>query len=244
MSKIASVIAYHGTRGGFDQLDPDKSGLGTHFGDYRTAVKRMQKLRVSNPNIRKYRLNISKSLHMPDVGMWEEPLEVAWELVSQGVFKKQEEEAEDFKYLSESEMWTYLRGKIESAGYDSVVYPNVWEGGGSVSYIVWDNSKIQRLFDAKTPKHLRKTGSDITPVSPLRADHRFLKKLVSSLLGGKVEEVPSEFDFVSKMFLKAEGSWERVFRGSPWDIQLLKEILKWALKKGKLTKKRVWGATE
>lgn len=84
--------------------------------------------------------------------------------------------------------------------------------------------------------------SDISPTSPLRADHRFLKKLVSSLLGGKVEEVPSEFDFVSTIFLKAGGSWERIFKGSPRDVQMVKEIFKWAFKKGKLTKKRAWGA--
>ena len=83
--------------------------------------------------------------------------------------------------------------------------------------------------------------ADISPLSPLRADHRFLRKLISSLLGGKVEEVPLEFDYVSGIFKKVGGSWERVFHGSPNDVATLKEVLKWAFKHGKLTKKSEWG---
>jgi len=85
-------------------------------------------------------------------------------------------------------------------------------------------------------------AAETTPVSPVRADYRFMRKLVSSVLGGKVEEVPKEFDFMIGMFRKAGGSWERIFRGSPQDIQLLKNILKWAYKKDRLTKKMSWGS--
>jgi hypothetical protein len=60
------------------------------------------------------------------------------------------------------------------------------------------------------------------------------------MLGGKVEEVPAEFDFVSRIFKGAGGSWERIFKGSPQDVRKMKEILKWALKRKKLTKKHEW----
>jgi len=82
----------------------------------------------------------------------------------------------------------------------------------------------------------------ITPVSPIRADYRFLRKLITSILGGKVEEVPKEFDLITKVFVKAGGSWERVFKGSPRDVVLLKEVIKWAFKKNHLTKKLQWGS--
>jgi len=82
---------------------------------------------------------------------------------------------------------------------------------------------------------------DIDPRFPLRADHRFIKKLVVSTLEGKVEYVPEEFDRISEVFVKAGGSWQRVFMGSPSDIWKLKEVLKVAFKKGFMTKKHKWG---
>ena len=78
----------------------------------------------------------------------------------------------------------------------------------------------------------------LTPTSPSRADHRFLRKLISSILGGKVEERASELQLISDIFRKAGGSWERIFKGSPSDIQLLKDVIKWAFKKKHLTKKQ------
>ena len=84
----------------------------------------------------------------------------------------------------------------------------------------------------------------IDPKTPLRADHRFLRKLISVTLGGKVEHVPSEYDRVSEVFGKAGGSWRRVFEGSPKDIGLLKQILKVALAKGYLTKKQTWNRND
>lgn len=80
------------------------------------------------------------------------------------------------------------------------------------------------------------------PKIPVRADHRFLQKLYQSLMGGKVEQVPEEFDFISRVFSQAGGSWVRLFRGSPGDIDLLKRVVKRAFKAGKLTKKFNWGA--
>jgi len=82
----------------------------------------------------------------------------------------------------------------------------------------------------------------LTPRTPLRADHRFIQRIYQSTLGGKVEEVPEEFSLISGAFRRAGGSWERVFRGSPQDIDLLKRVAKRALKQGYLTRKRKWGS--
>ena len=84
-----------------------------------------------------------------------------------------------------------------------------------------------------------------SPTSPTRADHRYLKKLFSSMLGGKVEQVPAEFDLIVKAFGLAGGSWARIFAGgSPADISLLKRIVRRAYKTGKLTKKYRWTPTK
>jgi hypothetical protein len=78
------------------------------------------------------------------------------------------------------------------------------------------------------------------PKNPVRADHRYLLKVIQTTLGGKVLEIPSEFSRVSRVFCKAGGSWGRVFNGSIDDITLLKKVVKIAFKKGYLTKKEPW----
>lgn len=78
--------------------------------------------------------------------------------------------------------------------------------------------------------------------TPLRSDHRFLKRLVSITLGGKVENRPSDFTMLSKAFRELGGSWERIFKGSPQDVHLLKRVIKRAYKLGLLTKKEPWKA--
>ena len=149
--KTASVIAYHGTQGGFDHLDPDKSGLGTHFGDYRTAAKRMKYHRdhfdVKSPEIRRYQLNISHPLRMPDLGAWDDQFTVAGNLRDMDIIKPDP--------VSQLRGWPFIRDQLEKAGYDSIVYPNKLESAGSLSYIVWDNSLVKRLPDAKTPQYLK-----------------------------------------------------------------------------------------
>jgi hypothetical protein len=80
------------------------------------------------------------------------------------------------------------------------------------------------------------------PRTPLRADHRFLREIVSSSLGGKVESMPEDFDRISRVFHRLGGSWERIFKGSPADIALLKKTVKVAYKGGMLTKSPDWGA--
>ena len=80
----------------------------------------------------------------------------------------------------------------------------------------------------------------VTPRAPIRADHRFIYQIVSVVVGGKVLYIPSEFTRVSRVFSRLGGSWERVFKGSPEDIELLKKVIKTAEKGGHLTKKEKW----
>jgi len=82
----------------------------------------------------------------------------------------------------------------------------------------------------------------VNPKAPLRADHRFLKKVLAISLGGKVEHVPAELDRISQVFQKAGGRWSRLFQGSPRDFHLLRKVVKVAYDKGYLTKKYKWGA--
>jgi hypothetical protein len=84
----------------------------------------------------------------------------------------------------------------------------------------------------------------LSVTSPVRADHRFLKKVVSVILGGKVESRPSEFSMISRAFVQVGGSWERIFKGSPQDVHLLKRIVRRAYKLGLLTKIEPWGARD
>lgn len=79
-----------------------------------------------------------------------------------------------------------------------------------------------------------------SPITPIKASHRFIQKCVKIVLGGKVEEIPSEFDLINSMFLRLNGSWEKIFKGDPDSIVLLKKIIKVLYKKDMLTKKEDW----
>jgi len=67
-----------------------------------------------------------------------------------------------------------------------------------------------------------------------------MMKLVTVALGGKASPRPEEFDRVARVFSRAGGSWKSVFNGSVEDINLLKTVMKVALKHGYLTKKEKW----
>lgn len=80
----------------------------------------------------------------------------------------------------------------------------------------------------------------LDPLSPSRADHRFLRKLASILFGGKTDPSPEDLDLVCRVFRLAGGSWEHLFLGSTRELTLLKKILKVAYRKGHLTKAPEW----
>lgn len=78
------------------------------------------------------------------------------------------------------------------------------------------------------------------PLVPSRADFRFLKKLLASSYGSKIEHRPDEYEIISKVFVRAGGSWERVFLGSFRDVSLLKKVIRVAYDKGHLTRLPEW----
>lgn len=80
----------------------------------------------------------------------------------------------------------------------------------------------------------------LDPLVPSRADYRFLRRLLSSSYGDKIEHRVSEYEAVCSVFLRAGGSWEKLFLGSTKDISLLKSILRVAYKIGCLTKSETW----
>ena len=78
------------------------------------------------------------------------------------------------------------------------------------------------------------------PLVPSRSDFRLLKKLVSALYGGKVEQRPDEFDRVCTVFERAGGSWVRLYAGSFEELNLLKRVVRVAYQKGHLTRSPGW----
>lgn len=81
-----------------------------------------------------------------------------------------------------------------------------------------------------------------TPTKPARADHRLMLALVkTNHAKEKLDPTPEEFDKIGRVFVKAGGSWERVFKGSVRDTNLLKRVIKIAAEKGHLSKAVKWG---
>lgn len=78
--------------------------------------------------------------------------------------------------------------------------------------------------------------------SPVKASHRFLLTVATSLIGGdkSYSPTPEELDRVSAVFVRAGGSWERLFGGSGKDVDLAKRVMRVAAKKGHLTPKPDW----
>jgi hypothetical protein len=71
--------------------------------------------------------------------------------------------------------------------------------------------------------------------SPLRADHRMLKSLLSLSGKGSFDPRPEELDKMSSVFKRAGGSWKGVFQGSSDDVSKLKKVVKVAIQKKLVT---------
>jgi len=76
----------------------------------------------------------------------------------------------------------------------------------------------------------------VTVESPIRADHRVIRRLLTATYGGDVTPKGDEYLKVASVFAKAGGSWEKLFLGSAKDLGLLKRVLRVAYKTGHLTK--------
>lgn len=81
----------------------------------------------------------------------------------------------------------------------------------------------------------------IMPSDPSRADHRFIKYVIETFFKKKnVLADPDSFAKVTNVFSLMGGSWERLFKGSARDIDLLKKCVKVAIEKGVLSKAPKW----
>lgn len=80
----------------------------------------------------------------------------------------------------------------------------------------------------------------LTPKEPIKASHRYIHKTLSMAAKGDVEYRVSEFDRVARVFCQVGGSWERLFKGSAKDNNLLIKVVKTAVKSGHITKKGKW----
>jgi len=81
-----------------------------------------------------------------------------------------------------------------------------------------------------------------TPTSPTAAYHRLLQAILKTHFDGEnLQPSPRELDRVSNVFTKAGGTWVGAFKGSIDDIELLKKVIKIAVKKGVLSKAPKWG---
>jgi hypothetical protein len=78
--------------------------------------------------------------------------------------------------------------------------------------------------------------------NPVKASHRFLLTVATSLMGGgkSYRPTPAELDRVSQVFVRAGGSWARLFRGSVDDVTLAKRVMRVAAKQGYLTPQPDW----
>lgn len=70
-----------------------------------------------------------------------------------------------------------------------------------------------------------------------RADYRLISYILRIFVKGvKVIHDPAGFDQISKAFARGGGSWERLFKGSSADFNLLRKLVKLSIKLGILKK--------
>jgi len=80
-----------------------------------------------------------------------------------------------------------------------------------------------------------------TPTSPVSAHHRITRALVGLLEEPKgLNPTPKELDRVCRVFERAGGSWEKLFKGSLRDLVTLRTAVKVAARKGLLAKADKW----
>ena len=84
------------------------------------------------------------------------------------------------------------------------------------------------------------SSKGILPGDPARADHRFIRYQMKNFMKGDLQHLPDEYAHVNRVFKRAGGSWERLFKGSARDVVLLRRIIKIAVKEGHISKAPSW----
>lgn len=176
--------AFHGTYSIFTLIDPDKSGLGAHFGTYQASSDRLNskhlraKSDTAKGQIILYHLDITKPLKLQDAGKWDN-LQWLKEIVRADLDIPYADR--EFKNLGD---FNQLRAYIEALGFDSVVYKNEEEDRGSWSYIVWRPELIKELSRTKVTELVDK--NDTSGETTFGKDH-----VRNSLDPGKLKSASS-----------------------------------------------------
>jgi hypothetical protein len=139
------IVAWHATDRVFDRFDPDRSGLGTHFGTYRAAAGRKRQIgKFRGPagewRVTKYALRFASALRTDDIGGWDDEPQVEAMLLRYGVIRATD--LHDSRRLSGAAFWSWARRRLADAGYDAIAYENRVEDKGRDSYVVWNNGII------------------------------------------------------------------------------------------------------
>jgi hypothetical protein len=88
----------------------------------------------------KYRVRIERPLRATDIGGWEDEPNMERLLIHEGVMTPQD--LHITRSISGAAFWSWVRARIEAAGYDSIVYRNRVEDIGQDSFIVWRDDQI------------------------------------------------------------------------------------------------------
>lgn len=151
------VIAYHASKENISQFDPEKTGkeFGIHFGSLESA-KHRGAIGGTNFFIKKYSIILKNPMLLDDVFKWDVP-NVLRNMAQRGYFSRKEstelikqidsqaiQNAKKNSTSLSSEKFKVLKRILEGMGYDSIVYDNKGEAGGT-AYIVFDPRQIREL---------------------------------------------------------------------------------------------------
>lgn len=140
------IPVYHGTDKVHSTL---KVGdIGIHFGSYNQAMQRAIDKEIVNPVYIRAYLNITKPLIINRDGYnWNAP-QVAMYLADEGIITSEQAQSFIDRGIS-AETNQELADMIQDMGYDGIIYTNAYEAGAGKSYIVFDDSQVVRIDDAK-----------------------------------------------------------------------------------------------
>lgn len=149
--KVKPLMLWHATDKAFERFDPDRSGLGTHFGTYRAAkgrataisrIRREYKRPTGEWRVTKYKVFVTNPLRTHDFGTWDTEPDVEHHLMRLGLMTPQELPITR-RLPDMAAFWRWVRNRIEAAGYDSIVYNNRVEDQGKDSYVIWRDDQIE-----------------------------------------------------------------------------------------------------
>lgn len=148
-SALKPLLLWHATDKAFDRFDPDRSGLGTHFGTYRAAkgratmlsrIRRGQKRPAGDWRVTKYRVTVTNPLRVHDFGTFDQEADVEHHMIRLGLMTPQE--LPITRRLNGAAFWQWVRRRIEDGGYDAIVYRNSVEDAGHDSFVIWNDALI------------------------------------------------------------------------------------------------------